>query len=31
MNCIDLLQPVPNIITLKRQLKQLNEIESNYI
>lgn len=31
MDCIDLLQPMTNIIMLERQLKCLSEIESNYM
>jgi len=31
MECMDLLQPMGDIILLERTFKQLNEIESNYL
>lgn len=31
MECIDLLQPIDDIIFLKRELKRLIEVESNYM
>lgn len=31
MDCIDLLQPMGDIITLEKKLKELSEIESNYM
>lgn len=31
MECIDLLQPIDDIIFLKRELKGLIEVESNYM
>lgn len=30
MDCIDLLKPMGDIISLERELKNLNEVESNY-
>lgn len=30
MDCIDLLQPMGDIISLEREIKHLNEVESNY-
>jgi len=31
MECIDLLQPIGDIISLERELKRLNEVETNYM
>lgn len=31
MECIDLLQPIGDIISLERELKRLSEVETNYI
>lgn len=31
MECIDLLQPIDDIIFFKRELKRLIEVESNYM
>jgi len=31
MECIDLLQPIDDIIIFKRELKRLIEVESNYM
>jgi len=31
MECIDLLQPIGDIISLKKELKRLIEVESNYM
>jgi len=30
MECIDLLQPLGDIISLERELKRLSEVETNY-
>lgn len=30
MDCIDLLQPMGDVISLERQLKQLSELGSNF-
>jgi len=31
MECIDLLQPLGDIISLERELKRLTEVETNYM
>lgn len=31
MYCIDLLQPIGNVISLERELEKLSEIESNHV
>lgn len=31
MDCIDLLQPIGDIISLERELKRLSEVELNYM